>query len=44
MELDAECLFVLERASQEPAHPIISDFRNPTLTPVSSNVILPLGK
>jgi hypothetical protein len=26
MELDAECLFVLQRASQETAHLIISDF------------------
>jgi hypothetical protein len=41
-ELDAECFFVLERASQEPAHLIISDLRNPTLTPVSYNFGLPL--
>ena len=43
-ELNAECLFVLEKASQEPAHLIISDFRKQKFTPVSLNIGLSLNK
>jgi hypothetical protein len=38
------CLFILERASQETAHRIISDLWKLRFTSVSLNVGLPLNK
>jgi hypothetical protein len=44
MELDSKCLFVIERASQETAHLIVSDIRKVRFTSVSLNILLPLEK
>jgi hypothetical protein len=37
-EIRCECLFILKRASQETAHPIISDLRNARFPSVSLDI------